>query len=265
MPITQKINVQALCVALCCLALSACGGGGGDDPSAYKVTTAGAGSTVVSAETAATQATIRYAQYQSTPTYNWTIPVLNATVNFSPSSKVGSIQFPLPGGTETVSTSDAYANVSWAGPLNAGAYRFNGNILMGCDTKAAPLAATQVFVSSSLERLQDAQPLDALHGVTFDLFDCALMQQSKVETLKINADGTLTMSTTKSVATQDQMIDMLNPEKWNGTLIDGVAYGGHAFRYGSNGVNKFAIVLKRRTLTASDGTSVYHHLLAIQR
>jgi hypothetical protein len=259
----KKESIETVCAALACLCLTACGGGE-TDPSAYKETTTGAGSTVLSAEVPATQATIRYAQYQASTTNNWTLPVVSATVNFNPTSKSGSIQFPLLGGTELVSTADAYATVSWTGPLTAGAYRFNGNLLMGCNSSASPAEASQVFASSSLERLQDAKPLDALHGITFDLFDCSLLQQSKVETLKINADGTLYMSTTKSVASENDMINMLNPEKWGGALIDSTYYGGHAFRYGINGVNKYAIVLQTRT-TSSNADSVYHYRLAVQR
>jgi hypothetical protein len=259
----NKENVETVYAVLACLCLTACGGSA-SDPSAYTATKPGAGSTVFSAEVTAAQATIRYAQYQASATSNWTLPVVSATVNFNPASKTGTIQFPLMERTELVSTTDAYATVAWTGPLTAGAYRFNGNLLMGCNPSASSAEASQVFASSSLERLQDAQPLDALHGITFDLFDCSLLQQSKAETLKINADGTLSMSITKSVATENQMIDMLNPEKWGGALIDGNYYGGHAFRYGINGVNKYAIVLQKRT-TSANAVSVYHYLLAVQR
>jgi hypothetical protein len=258
----EKNCVKAVCAALACLSLTACGGGE-EDPSAYKETTAGPGSTVTSAEVAATQATIRYTQYQASTTSNATLPAVNATVNFSETSKSGSIQFPLLNDTELVSTTDAYSTASWTGPLTGGAYRFNGNLLMGCNTSANPLEASHVFASSSLERLQDAKPLDALYGTTFDLFDCSLLQQSKVETLKINADGTLSMSTMKSVASENDMINMLNPEKWGGALIDNIYFGGHAFRYGHNGTNKYAIVLQTRTMT--NGESIYHYLLAVQR
>lgn len=255
--------VGPVCAALACLSVTACGGGGGADPSAYQATTAGAGASVTSAEVAANQATMRYAQYRTSTAVNGTLPAIDATVNFNTTSKSGSIQFPLTEGIQLVSTTDGYATASWTGPLTSGAYRFNGNLLMGCRAGASANDATQVFASSSLVRLQDAQPLDALHGVTFDLFDCALVPQSKGETLKINADGTLTLSTAKSVATQDSMINMLNPEKWGGALIDGVYYGGHAYRYGSNGSNKYAIVLQTKTFTATG--NVYHYLLAVQR
>jgi hypothetical protein len=262
MSLIEKSCAKTAAAALACLCVAACGGAG-DDPAAYKATTTGAGSTVVSAESPATQATIRYAQYQASTAGGWALPMVNATVNFNQASRNGSIQFPLPGGTELVSTTDAYSTVSWTGPFTGGAYRFNGNLLMGCNPNASPLEASQVFASSSLERLQDAQPLDALHGITFDLFDCSLLQQARVETLKINTDGTLSMSTTKSVASENDMINMLNPEKWGGALIDGIPYGGHAFRYGSNGANKFAIVLQKRTMM--NARSVYHYLLAVQR
>lgn len=260
----KKEWVGSVCAALACLSLTACGGGGGgDDPAAYQATTAGAGSTVAAADVAANQATIRYAQYRTATTANWAMPTITATVNFNTTSKSGSIQFPLTDGTQLVSTTDGYATASWTGPFTAGAYRFNGNLLMGCNGNASANESTQVFASSSLVRLQEAQPLDALHGVTFDVFDCSLLPQSKGETLKINADGTLTMSMAKSVASQDSMINMLNPEKWGGALIDGVYYGGHAYRYGSNGSNKYAIVLQTRAVTATG--SVYHYLLAVQR
>jgi hypothetical protein len=55
----------------------------------------------------------------------------------------------------------------------------------------------------------------------------------------------------------DYMIDMLNPEKWRGALIDGTYQGGNAYRYGSSGSNKYAIVLqeslwRRRCLSLHD-------------
>lgn len=257
-------SAKTISAALACLSLAACGGGSGEgDPHVYKEVVAGPGSTVVSAEVPANQATIRYAQYLTSTAPNATPPVVNATVNFNATSKAGSIQFPLANGIELISTTNGYSTVSWSGPFTSGAYRFNGNLLMGCTAGASSLEASQVFASTSLERLQDAKPLDALHGLTFDLFDCALMQQSKVETLKINVDGTLAMSITPSIASENQMINMLNPEKWGGALIDGSYFGGHAFRYGKDGSNKYAIVLQKRTMSSAG--SFYHYLLAVQR
>lgn len=256
------------------LSLAACGGGG-SDPSAYKATTAGAGSAVVSAEAAVTQGTIRYAQYQATNTVmsdkGYVVPSVSATVNFDPASNKGSIQFPISAGTQLVSTADAYATVSWAGPLSSGAYRFNGNLLMGCNA-AAPTSneITQVFVSSSLQRVQDGN-VDDLSGITFDVIDCALLAQSKVETLKINTDGTLYLSVTNSTIPKNQVFDLLNPEKYPGILISAAnnrgsgAYSGQVFRYGANGVTRYAIVLQ--TNAGNDGSVPYrfHYFLAVQR
>jgi hypothetical protein len=267
----MKKNV---CASLTLLALTACGGGG-SDPSAYKATTAGPGSTTASAEAAVTQGTIRYAQYQATNTVmsdkSYAVPAVSATVNFDPASKKGSIQFPVPVGTELVSTSDAYATVSWAGPLSSGAYRFNGNLLMGCNASASSSnEVTQVFVSSSLERVQDGS-VDDLSGATFDVVDCALLAQSSVETLRINTDGTLYMSITNSTIPKNQAFDLLNPERYPGILIANAngrgsgAYSGQVFRYGVNGVTRYAIVLQ--TNAGNDGSAPYrfHYFLAVQR
>nr|WP_217343682.1 hypothetical protein [Noviherbaspirillum sp. L7-7A]MBV0877751.1 hypothetical protein [Noviherbaspirillum sp. L7-7A] len=266
----MKKNV---CASLMLLALAACGGS--SDPGAYKATTAGPGSSVASAETAAAQGTIRYAQYQATNTVmsdkGYAVPSLSAAVNFDPASKKGSIQFPVAAGTELVSTSDAYATVSWAGPLSSGAYRFNGNLLMGCNASASTTnEVTQVFASSSLERVQNGS-VDDLSGTTFDVFDCALLAQSKVETLKINTDGTLYMSITNSTLPKNQAFDLLNPERYPGILIANAngrgsgAYSGQAFRYGVNGVTRYAIVLQ--SSVGSDGIAPYrfHYFLAVQR
>jgi hypothetical protein len=266
----MKKNV---CASLALLALTACGGG--SDPSAYKATTAGAGSSVASAETAVAQGTIRYAQYQATNTVMsdkaYVVPSLSAAITFDTTSKKGSIQFPLPAGTELVSTSDAYASVSWAGPLSSGAYRFNGNLLMGCNALAATTnEVTQVFVSSSLERVKDGS-VDDLSGITFDVFDCALLAQSKTETLKINTDGTLYLSITNSTIPKNQAFDLLNPEKYPGILIANAngrgsgAYSGQAFRYGVDGTTRYAIVLQ--TNAGNDGSVPYrfHYFLAVQR
>lgn len=273
----MKKNVYA---SLTVLALTACGGGG-SDPSAYKATTAGPGSTVASAETAVSQGTIRYTQYQTTSTTmsdkSWAPPSVSATVNFNPSAKTGSIQFPVAGGTELVASSDAYATASWTGPFPNGAYRFNGNILVGCSAPtSAGIDSTQVFVSSSLERIKDGA-VDDLNGTTYDIVNCPLLQQSKVETLKINADGSLYLSLTNSTIPKNQAFDMLNPEKYFGALFSNASpadgyYAGHAFRYDADGVTRHAIVIQTSTRLynagapgLSNGGSPYHYLLAIQR
>lgn len=261
------------CASVLLLTLAACGSG--SDPSAYKATTAGPGSTVASAEAAATQGTIQYAQYQATNTVmsdkGYVVSTISATVNFDATLKKGSIQFPTSAGTELVSTSDAYATVSWAGPFSTGAYRFNGNLLMGCNASASTSnEVTQVFISSSLERVQEGA-VDDLSGTTFDVFDCALLAQAKVETLKINTDGALYLSITNSTIPRNQAFDLLNPEKYPGILISNAngrgsgAYSGQAFRYGVNGATKYAIVLQ--TNAGNDGSTPYrfHYFLAVQR
>lgn len=270
-------------LAVLALALAACGGGGGggSDPSAYKATTAGPGSTVASAELAVSQGTIRYAQYQTTSTTmydkSWALPSISATVNFNSSTRQGSIQFPVAGASELISTSDAYATASWTGPFPSGAYRFNGNILVGCGAPtSAAIDSTQVFVSSSLERIRDGA-VDDLNGTTYDIVNCPLLQQSKVETLKINADGSVYLSLTNSTIPKNQAFDMFNPEKYPGALFTNASpgdgyYAGHAFRYDADGVTRHAIVIQTSTRlynagapALSNGGSPYHYLLAIQR
>lgn len=261
------------CVAVAVSTLVACGGGGGggSDPSAYSQTTSGAGSTVSSAE--ATGA-IKYVEYQQTPTAmsdkSFSLASVNATATFDTVSKQGSIQFPVMGASQVITTSDGYATSKWTGPFLSGLYKFNGNILLGCYA-AATLESqkTQVFVSSSLTRVQDGF-IDDLRGTSFDLVDCSLLSQGSAETLKFNSDGTIFLSTANVTIPKDQVFDMLNPEKYPGVLINngmgrttGV-YSGHAFKYGANGVTKYAIVIQTN---ANNTTTVsnYHYLLAVQR
>lgn len=265
-------RARVLGMAALCSVLSACGGGGsggGADPSTA-ATAPGPGSTTPSATTTGT---IQYAQYQPTNTIMWdaawSTTTVSASTSFTTTSKQGSIQFPLSGVNEIVSTSDAYATVSWAGPLTSGAYKFDGNILMGCDAAAADRESTRVFVSSSLARVKDGM-VDDLSGLSFDVVDCALLKQSKVETLKINADGSLFMSTFNATIPKNQVFDMLNPEKYPGILINNGDfkttgnYSGHAFRYTVNGVTRYAIVIQ--TNVGYMGTGIkFHYLLAIQR
>lgn len=266
----MKKNV---CISVTVLTLAACGGGSGGDPSAYKPTTAGSGSTLGNAETA--QGTIRYAQYQAGGTVmfdkSFSVPSVNAAVNFNPVSKMGSIQFPVMGVNELITTNDGYATTSWTGPFLTGQYKFNGNILMGCNL-SAPIAneQTQIFVSSNMSRVQNGL-VDDLNGQSFDLYDCPMLQKNQIGSLKINADGSLFLSTANVTIPKNQVFNMLNPEAgYGGALInEGPAstkgnYSGHAFKYGINGVTKYAIAIQTSSNNLANVSS-YHYLLAIQR
>jgi hypothetical protein len=272
--IDKKETTRTLCIIAVCSALSAlsaCGGGngGGSDPTAA-ATTPGQGSTVADATSTGT---IRYAQYQSTNTImtdaGWSASAVTASTAFDAASRKGSIQFPAQGANEIVSTSDGYASVSWAGPFTSGAYRFDGNILVACDAAADDNESTRILVSSSLARVKDGM-VDDLSGASFDVIDCALLKQNRTETLRINPDGSLFMSTFNSTIPKNQVFDMLNPEKYPGILINNGDfrttgnYSGHAFRYTRNGLTRYAIAIQ--TSAGYKGTgSKYHSLLAIQR
>jgi hypothetical protein len=175
------------------------------------------------------------------------------------------------GVNELITTSDGYATIKWTGPFLTGSYKFNGNILMGCNTSATTEAEkTQVFVSSSLERVKDGF-VDDLNGTTYDLVDCSILEQGKLETLQINTDGSLFMSTSNATIPKNQVFDMLNPEKnFGGALINnGDAkykgnYSGHAFKYGANGVTKHAIAIQTSANNTTNGSN-YHYMLAVQR
>jgi hypothetical protein len=271
--VNKKNFIQVLSLTTVCLGLTACGGGGGNnsDPAAYTPTTPGQGSTVASAET---NGTIQYTQYQATNTVmsdgSFSTPLVSASVNFSTTSKQGSIQFPVSNSNEVISTSDGYTTTSWTGPFTSGSYRLNGNALMGCNASASTdVEVTQVFVSSSLARVKDGA-IDELRGLSFDVVDCSLMKLGKAETLKVNTDGSLYLSTFNSTIPTGQVFDMLNPEKYPGFLINngdrkttGV-YSGRAFRYGSNGANKYAIVIQTSAGYVGSGIK-FHYLLAVQR
>jgi hypothetical protein len=266
-----------LWICVTALTLTACGGGGGgggggSDPSAYAPTTAGAGSTVSSAESTGS---IKYAQYQQTATVmtatNFSVPSVTATVSFNATSKQGSIQFPVMGTNELISTTDGYATSRWTGPFMTGLYKFAGNILMGCYANAANSAEkTQVFISSSLARVKDGF-IDDMNGTTFDLIDCPILEKGKPETLTLNKDGTMFLSTANATIPKNQVFDMLNPEKgFGGALINGSdyaskgSYSGQAFKYGENGVTKYAIVIQTSAGNTTAGAN-YHYLLAVQR
>jgi hypothetical protein len=267
-----------------CAGLAACGGGGGGstgsntsgstggtDPSA-PTTTPGAGSTVSNAET--TQGTIRYSQYQTSSnmmsTKGFTVPTVSANIAYNATSKQGSIQFPIMGANELITTNDAYATTQWTGPFMSGSYKFNGNILVGCNSSAPTVnEQTQIFVSSNLTRVQNGF-IDDMNGQTFDLYDCSMLQSSQVGSLKINTDGSLFISTANYTFPKNQVFDMLNPETYPGALINNGNpstsgfYSGHAFKYGANGVTKYAIVIQTSAGNMTTSAS-YHYLLAVQR
>lgn len=279
-----------LLVSLAAIALAGCGGGGDDDSKGGAnsgsngasppvttppvttppvTTTPGAGSTTPSAETPVTNGAIRYAQYQSGNTAfsdaGWSAPLVDAVVNFNATSQQGSIQFPVAGGTQAISTTNGYDTVAWSGPFSGGAYRLAGNALVGCSG-----ARTQVFISSSLQRLTEGTAVDALTGLTFDMFDCGLLQQSKSETLKFNTDGSLTLSIANATLAKNEVFNMLNAEKYGGALINNGGpnaggYSGQAFRYTANGMNRHAIVIQTNSPSSAGETGRFHYYLAIQR
>lgn len=260
-------------IAAICAGLTACGGGGSDsggsDPIAQP-TVPGPGSSTPSAEVTGT---IQYAQYQASnvamgaPGFV-TTPVTASTV-YNPTSKVGTIQFAVMGGSEVISTTDGYANSTWTGPLMSGSYLYEGNILMGCNAAASDNESTQVFVSSSLTRLKDGA-IDDLNGKTFDLMDCALKRQAMSASLTVSADGALTLSNANYTFPKNEVFNMLNPEKYSGALINTTDaktrgnYAGHAYRFTVNGVSKYAIVLQTNANSFGDANR-YHYMVAVQR
>jgi hypothetical protein len=268
--VKNKNFFKLFCVAAICAGLTACGGGGsgGSDPVA-QATTPGPGSTTPSAEVTGK---IQYTHYQATTKVmgEATFATVAADSTFNSTTKQGSITFPVLGGTETVSTSDGYATTTWAGPFTSGAYRLNGNILMGCNA-ASPTEnqATNVFVSSSLARLKDGA-IDDLNGKSFDLIDCGIIKQAAAQTLTVNADGSLFLSTANYTFPKNEVFGMLNPERFPPALINGPDpktkgfYAGHAFRYTNNGVTKYAIIMQTSANSFNDANN-FHYLVAIQR
>jgi hypothetical protein len=264
----NKGMAKPACLLAIIAGLAACGGGADSKsrsgPNTYKETTAGSGSTVADAETAVSQGTITYANYRlwNTPMTDqaWALPSVIAAVDFNAAAKAGSIKFAAANGNQVISTSDGYATVTWAGPFASGVYQFHGNLLVGCNASAAVATeATEIFVSTSLQRVVGAAPLDDLNGYTFDVLDCSGTQG---DTLKFNTDGTLTMSFAKSALSQNQKINLLNPETFGGALVDNKYHGGHVFRFGRNGVTRYAIAMQ---IATGNFNSRYRYLLAVQR
>jgi hypothetical protein len=270
--VKNKNFIKFFSVAAICAGLAACGGGGGggSDP-VSQPTTPGTGSTTPSAEVTGT---IQYAQYQATNTPMGdaafaTTPV-TANATFNATTKQGSIQFSALGANEVVSTSDGYSTSTWTGPFTSGAYRLNGNVLMGCNAAAqTDNQATYVYVSSSLTRLKDGL-IDELNGKTFDLIDCGIVKQAAPQTVTINADGSMFLSTANYTFPKNEVFNLLNPEKYSGALINTTdpktkgSYAGHAFRFNSNGVSKYAIVIQTNANSFNDANR-YHYMIAISR
>lgn len=281
--ITQKRIIQSLFILAIGAGLAACGGGGdsggnnsgntsGNDP-VTTPTTPGQGSTLTSAETGSGK--IQYTQYQPNNTNmserGFSVMSLSSNVTFNTTTKAGSIEIPsVLGQTETVSTTDGYNTVAWAGPLTSGSYKFQGNVLMGCNPNAVVQNdATQVFVSSSLQRLK-AGAIDDMNNTTFDLYDCASLKQGTVNTLKIASDGSLTFSNIDLIVPKNQVFDMLNPESYPGILVNNLdyatrgTYSGHAYRYTNNGTSKYVIVIQTNAASLGNNNP-YHYMLAVQR
>lgn len=257
-------------IAAICVGLTACGGGeDGPDP-VSQPTTPGQGSTTPSAEVTGT---IQYSHYQATNTAmgdaTFATSTVSANATFNATTKEGSITFPVLNSNEVVSTTDGYANTKWVGPLTSGAYKLNGNLLMGCNA-AAPTEnqSTNVFVSSSLSRLRDGT-IDDLNGKTFDLIDCGITKQANPQTLTVNADGSMFLSTANYTFPKNEVFNLLNPEKYFGALINTNSpgrgsYAGHAFRFNSNGVSKYAIVIQTNAGSVNEAIR-YHYMIAVQR
>jgi len=268
--VKNKSFIKYSSITALCIGLTACGGGNdGSDPISQS-TVPGQGSTTPSAELSGT---IQYAQYRATNTAMGESTFVTNTVKaeavYNPTSKFGTIQFPLMGGNVTISTNDGYGNSMWAGPLMSGSYLYNGNILMGCNSAASDNESTQVFVSSSLTRLKDGA-IDDLNGKKFDLMDCSLKRQGLSASLTINADGSLFLSTANYTFPKNEVFNLFNPEKYSGALINNNDpkakgnYSGHAFRYNSNGVIKYAILIQTNANSFND-VNRYHYMIAIQR
>jgi hypothetical protein len=270
--VKAKNFIKYFGIAAICAGLTACGGGGEDSPDPVsQPTTPGQGSSTPSAEVTGT---IQYTQYQATNTAMgeaaFATTTLSANAVFNSTTKEGTITFPVLGGTEVVSTKDGYATTTWTGPFTSGAYKLNGNILMGCNAAAqTENQATHVFVSSSLTRLRDGA-IDDLNGKTFDLIDCGIIKQAAAQTLTVNADGSLFMSTANYTFPKNEVFNLLNPEKYSGALINNNDprargnYAGHAFRFNSNGVSKYAIVIQTNANAFNDANR-YHYMIAVQR
>lgn len=268
-----KHATKYVVMAALCAGLGACGGGGGDEGSdpVTRPTTPGPGSTVPSPEVTGA---VQYTHYQASNAVMsdaaFTTGAVRADANFSAATGQGSIQFPVLGGTEQVSTTDAYENLKWSGPLASGAYRFNGNVLVGCNAAAqSDNQATHVFVSSSLVRVKDGA-IDDLNGKTFDLVDCAILKGTAKPTLTVGSNGALSFSTMNYSIPKNEVFGMLNPERFPGALInEGEAkykgvYAGHAFRYTVTGATRYAIVIQTSANAFNDANR-YHYMVAIQR
>jgi len=266
--LTKYVAVAALCAGL-----GACGGGGDDeagDP-VSRPTTPGAGSTVPSPEVTGV---VQYTHYQASNAVMsdaaFSTGTVRADANFNATTGQGTIGFPVLGGAQSLSTSDRYATLAWTGPFTSGAYKLGGNLLMGCNAAAqTENQAAHVFVSSSLTRLRDGA-IDDLNGKTFDLTDCGIMKGASPQTLTVNADGSLFMSTFNASIPKNEVFGMLNPEKYPGALINngdartrGV-YAGHAYRYNANGVTRYAIVIQTNANSFNDSNR-YHYMIAVQR
>jgi len=269
-----KHAVKLVLAAVLCAGMGACGGGGGDEGGPDPVsqpTTPGPGSTVPSPEASGV---IQYAHYQASNAAMsdaaFATGAVRAEASFNAGTGQGSIGFPVLGGTEQISTTDRYENLKWAGPFTSGAYKLGGNILMGCNAAAqTENQATHVFVSSSLARVKDGA-IDDLNGKTFDLVDCAIMKGPAAQTLTMNADGSMSLSSANYTFPKNEVFGMLNPEKFPGALINnndararGV-YAGHAFRYTVNGATRYAIVIQTNANSFNDANR-FHYMIAIGR
>ena len=269
--IRPKKFIEYLSVKAICAGLVACGGGTGASDPVTAPTSPGAGSTTPSAEVSGA---IQYTHYQAGNTAMgdaaFGVAALGASAAFDASNRQGTIQFPVLGATEVVSTKDGYANINWTGPFASGVYRLNGNMLLGCNAAAqTENQAAHVLVSGALTRLKDGA-VDELNGKTFDLIDCATIKQAGAQTMTVSSDGALLLSAANYTFPKNEVFNLLNPEKYSGALINnGDAknkgyYAGHAFRFNNNGTSKYAIVVQTNANSFNDANR-YHYLIAVQR
>lgn len=262
--------------------LAACGGGGGGNESGgsntFAETVPGLQSTVSSATVA--NGAIAYQQYYSGPLElqknQWLpipgvpLPIVNSTVEFNGTSGSGSIQFSLFGATQRIETSDRYANSRWTGSLSAGAIYLEGNALLGCDLDAAsPIEKTQLFVSTSLERVANMKEIDEVWGKSFTVQECGTAGVVGLADVNINSDGSSSWDLFKNPPTsngslsRDELITLLQMNTYGGGVnLNGVFVGngrasGHLYRYTRNGAPRHAIVVRHYRTVPTPKSSDY--------
>lgn len=227
--------------------LVACGGG--DDAATSTTATptapaAGSGSTVPSAEAAATNSTLAYEVFAPSGTST----NANATVNYNTTTKVGSIALPLGTATATASTTDGYNNVTWSGAATSGAYRAEGNWLMLCTGNQ--VANTYVAFSSNIVRVTD---LSELNGKSFLENDCS---NGAKGTFTFSASGALTIVIPGLPTETPSAAEVTALFSDAGLTDSGGNYHAGAFKYTSNGQTKYFLGLEGDEFTPGEPDTV---------